>query len=240
MDTLILALMTVLALLGATLAKLLADEFKAWSAPLVSIFLNVAVGLTPLRLRERCAEEWSSHVDEVPGDLSKVIFAIGCVYAGWKISQGPTGAGKRLVDIGISLAMLVTLLPSLTLTALTIKIISPNAPILARRRTIGQYGRQITLLKFRTSGAPHEARALSFLRRSGLNELPILLNVLKGDMSLVGPRLGEVETFLDEELSEYRPGLCGIHPLHCKRYYSDWSIRKDFALMWKFLQRPLS
>ena len=109
---------------------------------------------------------------------------------------------KRSVDVAISLAMLVTVLPVLALTILAIKLESPG-PILYRQERVGLRGRRFVLLKFRSmyvdaekGGVPQWAqrgdrrvtRVGAFIRKARIDELPQLLNVLRGDMSFVGPR----------------------------------------------------
>ncbi len=112
---------------------------------------------------------------------------------------------KRLLDIVCAAVGIVLLSPLLLLLALLIRLESPG-PVIFRQRRLGQYGRIFTLYKLRSmhSGAPIQLNADGstrvvdndprvtrlghFLRRSCLDELPQLFNVLRGDMSLVGPR----------------------------------------------------
>jgi exopolysaccharide biosynthesis polyprenyl glycosylphosphotransferase len=118
---------------------------------------------------------------------------------------------KRSFDMAATTAMLVLLGPVFLAIAVAIKVGSPG-PILFRQTRVGRHGREFQMLKFRTMvrGAderkhevidlnqaapmfkivddPRTTRAGRFLRRRSLDELPQLLNVLRGDMSLVGPR----------------------------------------------------
>ena len=106
---------------------------------------------------------------------------------------------KRAIDITVSLAGLAACLPVLAVIGLAVKCSSPG-PVFFRQSRPGQGGRLFTILKFRTmregragGGDPRQegARLTSvglFLRRASLDELPELWNVLKGEMSLVGPR----------------------------------------------------
>jgi len=111
-------------------------------------------------------------------------------------------AVKRLCDIVIGTTMLVLTLPLLTITALAIKIDSPGAMIYRQQR-VGQFGKTFTLLKFRSMSAdaesggdprwaqkhdPRVTRVGRFIRATRIDELPQLVNVLRGEMSLVGPR----------------------------------------------------
>jgi len=107
---------------------------------------------------------------------------------------------KRLIDLGVSLFLLVLLTPLASAIAVVVKL-SDGGPILFRQTRIGQRGRPFELLKFQTmTPNPHsevEWRAGSegrvtgvggLLRRTGLDELPQLVNIIRGEMSLVGPR----------------------------------------------------
>jgi exopolysaccharide biosynthesis polyprenyl glycosylphosphotransferase len=117
------------------------------------------------------------------------------------IPDGPFFA-KALVDKAISLALLILLSPLLLTIALAIKWSSPG-PVLFRQKRHGYNNREFEVLKFRSmraermdqSGARQATRGDArvtglgrFLRVSSLDELPQLINVLRGDMSLVGPR----------------------------------------------------
>ncbi len=132
---------------------------------------------------------------------------------------------KRLLDVLISLALLVVLLPVLCLIALLIAC-TLGRPVLFRQRRAGRRGKSFELLKFRTMSekatpdgdlfpdAQRVTRAGSFLRASSLDELPELLNVLNGDMSLVGPRpllLRYVARYSPEQRRrlEVCPGMTG-------------------------------
>lgn len=109
---------------------------------------------------------------------------------------------KRVTDIALSVVALVPFLPLLGLIAIAIKLDSPG-PILFKQQRVGLNGKLFEILKFRTMkvDAPNVATELllkmgvdpitrvgNLLRKSSLDELPQLLNVLRGDMSLVGPR----------------------------------------------------
>lgn len=116
--------------------------------------------------------------------------------------QSPAGSGaKRALDLAASLGALIFFAPLLLLIALLIRLDSPG-PALFRQKRGGLGGQPFVIYKFRsmrvqedgdkiahcTKGDARVTRVGAFLRRTSLDELPQLLNVLKGDMSLVGPR----------------------------------------------------
>jgi lipopolysaccharide/colanic/teichoic acid biosynthesis glycosyltransferase len=107
---------------------------------------------------------------------------------------------KRAFDVVAAATGLVLLAPLLLSIAVWIKLTSPG-PVLFRQERVGRYGRNFQLHKFRTmradaergpqitvAGDPRITRAGAILRKYKLDELPQLYDVLKGDMSLVGPR----------------------------------------------------
>jgi lipopolysaccharide/colanic/teichoic acid biosynthesis glycosyltransferase len=167
--------------------------------------------------------------------------------------RAPGDAAKRAVDAGASLAALVALSPVLLLTALAVRLFL-GSPVLFRQARPGLHGRPFVLYKFRTmrdatdaSGKPlaDEARLTAFgrwLRSTSLDELPELWNVLRGDMSLVGPRplLTEYLPLYTPEQArrhEVRPGLTGWAQVN-GRNALGWSDR--FAMdVWYVDHRSL-
>ena len=133
---------------------------------------------------------------------------------------------KRVFDIAVAGALLVLSAPLMLLTALTIRLID-GTPVLFRQIRPGLNGAPFELLKFRTmaprqdpsSTALDDGERLTtlgrFLRRTSLDELPQLYNVLKGDMSLVGPRpllMHYLGHYTPEQARrhEVRPGITGL------------------------------
>jgi lipopolysaccharide/colanic/teichoic acid biosynthesis glycosyltransferase len=157
---------------------------------------------------------------------------------GSTLTQLAYPTAKRTFDIVVSGLMLVVLSPLLAALALCIWIDDPRAPVIFRQRRCGYGGRTFTLFKFRTMvrGAdalketlrerslvgwpdfrvvddPRVTRLGRVLRRTSLDELPQLVNVVLGHMSLVGPRptsfdSGTYELWQTARL-DFRPGLTG-------------------------------
>ena len=114
---------------------------------------------------------------------------------------GYRGVTKRLTDIVLSVMILLLLLPLLAVVAVMVKVSSPG-PVIFKQRRYGLDGREIAVYKFRTMTVTEDGAQIrqasktdnritrigGILRRSSLDELPQLINVLQGRMSLVGPR----------------------------------------------------
>lgn len=136
---------------------------------------------------------------------------------------------KRIFDVLAASVGLLLLAPLLVVIALWVRLDSPG-PVLFRHRRVGRAGRPFQVLKFRTMhaapqpGAPEVTaasdsritRAGRRLRASKLDELPQLLNVLRGEMSIVGPR-PEVERYVNlypeaarREILSVRPGITDL------------------------------
>jgi lipopolysaccharide/colanic/teichoic acid biosynthesis glycosyltransferase len=189
---------------------------------------------------------------------------------------------KRAVDLAIALAGLVLLMPVMLTIALLIRLDSPGpVPFLQWRR--GQGGRPFRMLKFRTMDTdaerrlgdlesfnesaggvlfklrddPRVTRLGRFLRRSSLDELPQLINVLKGEMSLVGPRplqFRDSDRLRTVDPQRYahrllvRPGLTGPWQVSGRSdldyeqmvkldvdYATNWTLGQDFRIIVKTL-----
>ena len=138
---------------------------------------------------------------------------------------------KRVMDVVLGLTLFVPALPLMLLSAITIAAESPG-PVLFRQRRVGQHGRLFTIYKFRSMRSDAErvtgavwadrndarvTRIGGFLRRTRIDELPQLFNVLRGDMSFIGPRPERPEfiPLLEREIPFYRarlsvkPGITG-------------------------------
>ena len=177
---------------------------------------------------------------------------------------GPVGgAPKRALDLAIALPLAVALTPVMAAVAVLVRRDSPG-PALFRQRRIGYAGRPFTLLKFRTMvvGAEGMGAGLAVadgdsritplgttLRRLSLDELPQLWNIVRGDMSLVGPRptvAWQVERYDARQRGRLlaRPGLTGLAQVTGRAaipwserieldlaYVGGWSLRRDLAIL---------
>ena len=156
-----------------------------------------------------------------------------------EVQRGPLTrfeyASKRCLDIVFAGIGVIVLLPFFALVAIAIKLDSPG-PILFRQRRCGFNGRCFQILKFRTMRVQEEDEAVTqaqrrdarvtrlgkLLRRTSIDELPQLLNVLAGSMSLIGPRPHAVahDTHFDKIVRNYafrhrvKPGLTGWAQVH--------------------------
>jgi lipopolysaccharide/colanic/teichoic acid biosynthesis glycosyltransferase len=156
---------------------------------------------------------------------------------------------KRLLDLGVATLGMVALLPLLLAIAIAVKVDTPG-PVLFVSRRLGRNGRVFRCLKFRTMTQDgRETRLGSLLRRYGLDELPQLVNVIRGEMSVVGPRpllasdgpRGAVGRLRRLELM---PGMTGLWAVHeAERmpstsyispddtYRRNWSIWLDVVIV---------
>ncbi|MEP2726947.1 sugar transferase [Roseibium sp.] len=196
------------------------------------------------------------------------------------IAPGPLGLRQRLLkralDLGIAVPALIILLPAFVAAAVAIKLTSPG-PVLFRQARIGQANRQFGVLKFRsmrhcaldaagTQSASREDSRITpvgrFLRRTSIDELPQLFNVLLGNMSIVGPRPHALGSTAEDLLfwnidSRYwhrgavKPGMTGLAQIRGFRgathrvedltmrlhadleYLNDWSVWNDLLIILK-------
>ncbi|MBY2969498.1 sugar transferase [Rhizobium leguminosarum] len=177
----------------------------------------------PLVERERWQEEWSYHLTKVPGDLSKVLVAAGFVVAAIR-SENPkivSFSVKRALDLVGSISILLVVSPLLLAVAALIKF-DGAGPLFFHSYRWGKNGRVFKVVKFRTLGADGRlTRIGAILRRTSVDELPQFWNVVRGDMSLVGPRYLPIDPIadgipFDELVPEYhlrhtvRPGITGL------------------------------
>ncbi len=195
-------------------------------------------GILPLRDLLECRIHGVRVVDETASFERRCgEFPIESLKASWLIYGHGFEQGlartvvKRVVDVAGSLVLLVVAAPVMALTALAIKLESPG-PVLFRQERVGRGGRTFRVLKFRsmrqdaekdgvarwaTARDPRITRVGRLIRKTRIDELPQLINVLRGEMSLVGPR-PERPTFVEQLKTDIRfydvrhsvkPGLTG-------------------------------
>jgi Undecaprenyl-phosphate glucose phosphotransferase len=187
--------------------------------------------------------------------------------------QGVNAAIKRLIDIGISSIALIVFAMPLAVVALLVRMTS-RGPVFYRQERMGLDGKSFSIVKFRSMyddaeresgpvwavpGDPRVTPIGRFLRRSSVDELPQLWNVLRGDMSIVGPR-PERPHFVEQfrhRFPQYmlrhkvKAGLTGWAQVNGWRgntplekrieydlyYIENWSVRLDLKIMWLTLLR---
>lgn len=172
---------------------------------------------------------------------------------------------KRIIDILFSLIDIILLLPFWILIAMLIKLNSPG-PIFYSHKRVGKGNKSFNCLKFRSMYVDSDQNTLvsdtsdsrvtkigQFLRKTSLDETPQLINVLLGDMSIVGPRPAlpsQVKEFTEEDLNKLlvKPGLTGWTQVNGRNslpykkrmeldcwYAKNWSIYLDLKILFKTL-----
>lgn len=195
--------------------------------------------------------------------------------------EGPSMLGKRVFDLIFGATALLAVLPVLIVTAVAIKL-EDGGPVLFRQLRVGQHGKPFRIIKFRSMVVDAEARkdteraqAASgvffksatdsrvtrvgrFIRRTSIDELPQLFNVLAGSMSIVGPRPlvpgeGEsVEHFLARRCL-VKPGITGLWQVSGRSdvsdeerirldhsYVDNWSSVQDLRIVWQTVRAVLT
>jgi exopolysaccharide biosynthesis polyprenyl glycosylphosphotransferase len=223
------------------------------------IIVRVLSNIFDLKLARSCADELEGHalITHYTGALE-----------GWPV------VAKRALDFGLALSALIVVSPVMLLAAALIKLTSPG-PVFFLQKRIGQNKRRFTIFKFRTMAADAEARMQqmqhlnevsgpvfkikhdpritpvgSFLRKTSIDELPQLINVLKGDMSLVGPRplpIRDYEGFSEDwhrRRFSVRPGITCLWQVNGRssipfeqwmeldmQYIDKWSLWLDLKIL---------
>jgi lipopolysaccharide/colanic/teichoic acid biosynthesis glycosyltransferase len=174
---------------------------------------------------------------------------------------------KRVIDITASLFLLAVLAPLMLAITLAIICESPGGAFFRQRRA-GFQGREFEVIKFRSMRLgqpgpghatgiqdPRITRVGGFLRRTSLDELPQLLNVVAGDMSLVGPRPLLLPSIRPDEMIrlEMRPGITSLAAVSGRQsitwdermaldrwYVQNWSLWLDMRILWRTIPVALS
>jgi Undecaprenyl-phosphate glucose phosphotransferase len=179
---------------------------------------------------------------------------------------------KRLLDVVVASVALIFFLPVMTLTAIAIKL-DGRGPVIFRQHRKGFNGRQFVMFKFRTMSVQEDGRVVAqvtpddprvtpigrLLRSASIDELPQLLNVLKGDMSLIGPRPHALahDNYFEKLVADYafrhhvKPGMTGWAQCNGARgatpsiehiservkldlwYINNWSLWLDIHILLK-------
>jgi lipopolysaccharide/colanic/teichoic acid biosynthesis glycosyltransferase len=171
-----------LATFYAILGRMFADEIKAWLPWVREQLVGIAVKGLPEVFRERYAEEWRSHLDEVPGEITKFVVALGFVKASLRSSASEIVGGTITRAIGAML--LVVIFPTFVVVYVIVKLTS-SGPALYRQELVGRGGRPFHEFSFRTIKANSAGK---FLRKYGLTELPVIFNIIRGELAFIGPK----------------------------------------------------
>ncbi len=183
---------------------------------------------------------------------------------------------KRAIDLVCGFCLFLVSLPVLIVVSIVIKIDSPDGPVIYRSKRVGKKGEFFYCYKFRTMSAnaddlkdklrelnersgpffkisddPRITRVGRFLRKYSLDELPQMFNLIKGDMSLVGPRPHPLDDFKLYDLEDYRrldvkPGITSLWAVEARNdpsfernmeldlfYIENWSIWLDLRILLK-------
>jgi lipopolysaccharide/colanic/teichoic acid biosynthesis glycosyltransferase len=230
----------VLGVAGAILipvtARVVGDDVKEWLPWITQRLVERAVSRLPEEERDRFEEEWWAHINELPGNLAKVYAAWGCLSASKAINHIALAGDitrieevtRRVIEVTISLFLLLFVLPLMLVISILIKLDS-RGPLFFKQKRLGVNNIPFFLLKFRSlhvevlgrqlaeAGSPSVTRVGRVIRALSLDELPQLLNVLRGDVSLVGPlplpppsatdASAKSETPIFRRLRHLKPGL---------------------------------
>jgi lipopolysaccharide/colanic/teichoic acid biosynthesis glycosyltransferase len=202
----------VVAIFLGVIGSILAAELYVWLPVLAEKLLRYHASKLPPELSARFLEEWQAALIDMPGYITKFIVALDLIRACPRIKHEfyfpyipyRSEFSFRIADILISSFLIIWLVPLLGLLVLIIRL-NNSGPILSTQTRWGQGGRKFKRWKFRTwyvkDRDSAEVPDISFtrfgrvLRRASLDELPLLVNVLKGDMTLCGPRPLGVRAF---------------------------------------------
>lgn len=167
---------------------------------------------------------------------------------------------RRLVDVLASSVLLVVLSPILIITSIAIKLDS-EGPIIFKQERIGKDGKIFNIYKFRSMSANNNASDLSvpdkytgigkFIRKTSIDELPQLINIIKGDMTFIGPRPWTpmyYENMTEEQKHRYDvlPGITGLAQVNGRNcasvidrinydleYVNNYNLKSDIDIVFK-------
>lgn len=242
----------------AVLAAMLGAEAIAWCRPVHRWMLRRAAAVLPVDQRDRYLEEWLAELQEVPdGPVTRSLWALRILLSRHAIAQA-VGAPKvtssallikRGLDLIVGGSLLLFFSPILVAAVIAIRLEAPG-PALFRQWRLGRNGRPFVLLKLRTMTGGEVTRVGRVLRRYSLDEAPNLINVVRGDMTLIGPRppLQHEAAEQSYEISWRRnlsPGVTGLSQVEGsdgdrdetvrldRHYVETWSLLLDLKILWR-------
>lgn len=274
--------------LASTFVGLLLTECFDWLPWLSRRVVRSAARYLPPKQRVRYEDEWLAELDAIPGQrLSRLAFAVRVLLSSsdTRAEIEPhmpiyfSTPVKRLCDLTFAGLMLVAVAPALAVIALVIKLTSSES-VFSREERIGFEGTRFHLITFRTAtgvwandGPRQESKRAGatacmhesghthvgkFLCRTSLDQLPQILNVLKGDLSLIGPRpIPAADDVLLEDWHRrrhsVRPGVSGLWQVSGRAgltfdemmrldlsYIDGWSLRGDLRILARTLPAALA
>lgn len=257
----------------AACVNLILSECFDWLPWLSKRILHSAALHLPRAHRQRYEDEWLGELDSIPGlRVSRLVFSLRVLFSAPATMRAISPEtrlyfstpAKRLVDFSFACLVLVLLMPMFLVIGLAIKLTSAG-PIFIKERHLGFEGETFDVIGFSTTASvvgsanltsrPSNLRPVRvttigrLLRKLSLDELPQFINVMKGDMSLVGPRalLAEEAKFLKDwhnTRHAVRPGITGLWQVRWSegrsfddmvrldlRYVQGWSLGSDVRIL---------
>lgn len=242
-------------------------EVVAWSGRGQLLLLSWSARKLPAEQRDRYREEWRAELEQVPdGPVTRAVWVLSIASRSGKLAKTlrgprwrPSGLGwmlKRSSDLAFAALALLLLAPVLVACAVALTI-ECGPGVLFRQVRVGKDGRSFAIYRFRsikmTCGFPEVGPVGRFMRRTSLDELPQLWNVVRGDMALVGPRPDRphLAAQFSDRLSDYRErhrvragltGLAQVEALHHEtsikervqygnEYIRSWTLWLDIKIL---------
>lgn len=178
MELISLIVLAILGVVGAACSRVLADEFKSWSPWLIDRLINQAASKLPKEMQERYHEEWHSYINDIPGEVGKIVMAFNLRGTAAKLNMSPAFYERLWAASGILL--LLPLMFVVVLFCWDYKSIR----IFERVKSDGRYEKsadgQVTVFATRGPGG-------EMARKTSLDRLPYLFDVVSGRAMLTVP-----------------------------------------------------